>query len=266
MKLIKGSLIFAACLTYTQVAMSESADTKIVGGTNVEVDFKDPRYYATVAITRPDIREENHSFCTGTLVAPDVVMTAAHCIVDGEGNERPFTYLVTFGNKVGPDAPTLNVITKVVHPEYEESVATNPAPSKPAHDIGLLKLESDAPEGFKPVEIFQGDIKANDKIKLAGFGVTLMRAINDTGILRKVDVSIMTVSDNLNRITTNAFGRGVCAGDSGGPAFVEENGEWFVTGVTSTGTAILGQICFGLNNFTDARSYYDWVSEAISEL
>jgi secreted trypsin-like serine protease len=90
--------------------------------------------------------------------------------------------------------------------------------------------------------------------------VTLNRAQNDTGILRQVTTALTSEDSRIRRFTVGQFFRGACAGDSGGPAYVQINGDHQLAGATSTGAEFLGT-CLGLiNNYTDVRYYKDWIS------
>ena len=116
---------------------------------------------------------------------------------------------------------------------------------------------------MKPAKIAEMSFSVNESnpIHLAGYGVTLTRDNPDTGILRQVTTSIKSASSTAQRITVGAFMAGACAGDSGGPAYIEDGGEYKVIGATSTGAEIAGY-CLGiLNNYTDIRYYTDWIDK-----
>jgi secreted trypsin-like serine protease len=83
----------------------------------------------------------NASTCTGTLIAPDIVVTAAHCLI------RPKDDLtVIFGTDsvtaLQDPTHTRKVIGTKISPEFSQSEYG---------DLGLIKLASAAPEGFTPV-------------------------------------------------------------------------------------------------------------------
>lgn len=94
------------------------------------------------AVGRVDIADAG--FCTGTLIAPDLVLTAAHCVLDEDGTpiaaER-ITFHAGLADGVALiDAP---VAQTVIHPDYRP---VSPAPMDIVRiDVALLKLAEPVP-------------------------------------------------------------------------------------------------------------------------
>ncbi|MBB4097468.1 trypsin-like serine peptidase [Sphingomonas kyeonggiensis] len=60
------------------------------GGTKVFRGVEaDPRYFRNILVTDFDLLKKSDDYCTATLVGPEAVLTAAHCMVDGSGGLRP---------------------------------------------------------------------------------------------------------------------------------------------------------------------------------
>jgi len=176
-------------------------------------------------------------FCTGTLIASDWVLTAAHCVADG-----PATGLhVRFDDPdVNDAAGGLVVAVSEVHshPDFDWDAWDN--------DIALVRLATPVTDRA-PTPIHRDQTPAATAVIDVGYGVA---DNNDGGggLLRSVDkvtadcagANDPTVSGDVLICMDASDGRGSCFGDSGGPTFARINGTLVVAGVTSGGT---GDLC-----------------------
>lgn len=155
--------------------------------------------------------------CSGTLVAPRVVVTAGHCVILAEQ--------VQFGPSDGGELR--NVRHALAHPEFQ--------PSTLAHDIGVLLLDAPAPMGARPWPLRTAPMTTAEvgaTLRIVGYGRT---GVDDMQAPRKREGhSVVT------EIAATTFALGPapsqpCGGDSGGPAFMLEDGVEVLVGVTSSG-------------------------------
>ncbi len=191
--------------------------------------------------------------CTGTLVAPNVVVTAGHC-VKGECASRVFIGEDVEAQQAGT---VISVKQAVSHPDY--------LPPNPTHDIAILILSKDA--GGEPRAIASSKaLKAATSVRLAGYGNTDVHSSGGYGRRRMVDVPLASADPRYGADLDTEFVAGApfldrdsCNGDSGGPAFVQSRGKWYLAGATSRGTASTIRACGDGGIYTRVGVFADWM-------
>ena len=109
------------------------------------------------AVGRVDIGDDR--FCTGVLIAPDLVLTAGHCLVSKPDFKPVDPAIVRFraGLSDGKSVAERRVIQTVIHPEYYDQKAKRF--DHVETDIALMKLESPIPTNIAaPFAIAEQDV------------------------------------------------------------------------------------------------------------
>lgn len=81
------------------------------------------------------------------------------------------------------------------HPEWDPLQTLSGNPNSAPHDIGVVILEEEIPSNYQPVEVASEnfELKEKQQVTLVGFGVTLSRRNNNTGLLREVQLPLQGV-------------------------------------------------------------------------
>jgi len=197
--------------------------------------------------------------CTGTAIARDLVLTAAHCVLPGADYK-----LVEFD---AARRPRLKEVARIAHhPQFS-------LPALRAHrataDVALLKLAEPLP-ALSPAGIGAGGaVEPGDRFMVAGFGVTVRGDGRSGGILRSATLAATGRPGGLQlRLVDPAAGGdrpglGACTGDSGAPVFDLRAGRPLLIGVVSWSTGPGNSAgCGGLTGVTPLVRYRDWIVDA----
>lgn len=176
--------------------------------------------------------------CTGTLIAPHTVLTAAHCVLTTGS-----TFVKVGAETLSDSKPLIPVVSKWKNARYDAKRALN--------DIALFKIDTDIAGVIFPSLATPKDIKGINnftKFKVYGWGIDQDKNLADllrvSNLLNQDALATKLYKSDFNKTTMISAGRkitsenlwsGACNGDSGGPLVANVNGLLKLVGVTSWG-------------------------------
>ncbi len=248
-----------------------SAKPRIVGGTFASAS-EFPHIVGVVTTLRLG-GEYYWYWCTGSIIAPNKVLTAAHCVTDGPGTTRVIAgndrILDEYGNIINTSGYVAEVGSTWTHPGWNLAQQYQDENAPIRNDVSVITLKKNLPAEYTPIAMgTQGDqtpYAAGTTAVIAGYGIDYDangQEIADSR-LRKATVPMQSDSycdvPNLyypSEMFCAGAGRpgapasDTCNGDSGGPITVGGT----QVGITSWGFACGEAPGFyvRLNNYVNA--------------
>ncbi|HZF55505.1 MAG TPA: DNA/RNA non-specific endonuclease [Polyangiaceae bacterium] len=209
--------------------------------------------------------------CSGVLIAPQVIISAAHCEAAGR-IRRALVAGASVPQEPGAPGEELTVRAVIVHPGYQSGRA-------PHDDLVVAILHR--PSSTKPVRVAtRAEVAEASSIIAAGFGNTDSRGKLGFGRKRQAKLPLAPVPaieqlDDYKRLARvlgyspryefvagrKGLGVDTCKGDSGGPVYVRVGDTFKLAGVTSRGTQEAQNVCGDGGIYTLVAEYQSWIAE-----
>jgi V8-like Glu-specific endopeptidase len=196
----------------------------IVGG---EVDTADPAAVLLVAHAG-----QRTALCTGAVVSPHVVLTAAHC-VDPSQVGAGATFQVFLGDDYHDPSQAGDASLYVAVAETHYSSKFDPSNLAGANDVGVAITKSALP--VTPLPMNRIAPSTGDTLRIIGFGATVGMDFSGTttGTRRQATITVAEMDDRFLYVEDRDHM--ICQGDSGGPALLVRDGVEYVAGIASYG-------------------------------
>lgn len=242
-----------------------SGQSKIVGGTKAG----SYPWMAAVANTTGGTLFERQ-FCGGSLIAPDWILTAAHCL-EGEVAEG-LQILVNFNNLNDSSGAVVRGVKGIyIHPSFRD------VSGDLYNDVALILL--DAPiNTVTPINVATSPVAVTTgaAVRAIGWGDTKSSPRFPTE-LQEVDLSIASISSarqaygvfNLDNrhLAAIANGKDTCGGDSGGPLFDVDGANGgtspLLVGITSYGLGCAVRNVPGI--YANVGNFFPWISAFLAQ-
>jgi secreted trypsin-like serine protease len=271
------SLLVAALLLIAlapAALAAPQAKTSIVGGQTADIaDWPSIAFLLAAWDSDGDGELDAQSQCTGTVIAPQWVISAAHCAFRPGGAVDAMVTVTGVGDLNDPSGEPIVADQLVVHPDWDPETLTG--------DALLIHLRTPSSRPAHPVARPGGDyVTVPNRPNAAGWGTTDEASTIGTDVLKEAYLALQGddvcahFARDFDAATQTCAGTantaGACKGDSGGPLLVFDaaTGAPVLWGLTSYGPQLgLGMKVCELKApaiFSWTPAFSSWIADTLN--
>lgn len=165
--------------------------------------------------------------CSGVLITPTIVVTAAHCLHPHVTGIPADELIVVFGSDVATSTDRIAVASGAYSPLWR------PDDPESASDIGAVRLSAVAP--VDPIAIGPSPVQGG-QVVLVGYGAASLDADAAMGVKRSGNALVGEVTETSFKVVRAPST--TCSGDSGGATLADVHGAEVLLGIHSRGDCV----------------------------
>lgn len=275
------SLLAATSYNYGNLATADDLSTYIVNGTDTTLT-EHPDFASLFFDSIEYDGLYGGPFCGATVLSNTFIMTAAHCIFDGTEPNEYYMLFTTIGQVEDVSDFPYSVDTVRASKFYYYSSFSGSDSDLWADDIAIIELE-DSLNVLGTVTTPTDESYRDTSNSFVTIGLGKTSDSDDTGdnTLLSAEMTYVTnatcktalgssYSDSFTdkqicfqgNTVIDSITAGVCSGDSGGPIYYEDSGNYTQVGITSFGPSQCGSTTI-TSYYTEVADYTDWIASVM---
>ncbi|XP_017047444.1 trypsin beta-like [Drosophila ficusphila] len=253
---IKCILLLSA-INFLSAGRLPQPEERILGGKNIEIED---------APWQVSLQFLGKHRCGGSIYSKDIIITAAHCLLDKGVELKAEDFQVRVGSSLKSSDGTLIQVEAIKsHEKYNNLTIVN--------DIAVMRLSESLEFSSKvqPIPLAEKNPLPESLAMASGWGAVTVTVTKDHSLpivwvdkehpehLQSTLLRIINCREyqdaTEDNICVNTPGQSTCMGDSGGPLVVDQQ----LVGVTSFGS----KVCNNTSAFAGIPSFRNWILNAI---